>query len=91
MWFHGTDATLLPGETLRPGDEVGLSNFPDMDNGWGVWITRRPELAARYGANVYVVQPTGEVTDWAEENGWDRDELNDEFVCEVATVIKVRP
>lgn len=88
-WFHGSAAELAPGEMLVPGDRIGRDNFPGMDNSWGVWITPDPKLAALYGANVYQVEPTGHITDWAAENGWDPDETNSEYVCDKARVSAV--
>jgi hypothetical protein len=85
-WYHGTSAQLSPGDVLVPGTEIGVDNW-GMGNDWGVWITPNPALAAKYGPHVYAVEPEGEVIDWADENGWDRDENNDEYVCDRARIV----
>jgi hypothetical protein len=88
-FYHGTAADLTPGDVLVPGDTIGQTNFAGMDNSWGVWMATTPELAQAYGERVYEVHPLDRVTDWCEENGWERDADNDEYVTSKAEVVGI--
>lgn len=45
--FHGTNAVLRPGDRIRPGGEVGRSNYPISDPS-KVYTTDREMSAWRY-------------------------------------------
>jgi hypothetical protein len=87
-YFHGTNAALPTGAILLPGDTIGHSNWPELDNGWGVWMTPHADVAAKYGTHVYEVEPTGDVIDWCDENGWEPTRETAEFIAPAATVLR---
>jgi hypothetical protein len=59
QFFHGTDREMQPGEPLLPPSATGHeSKWPASDPD-KVYMSTRPEEAAKYGKHVYQVRPRG--------------------------------
>lgn len=99
-WYHGTKAALKPGDTLKPGNVVGKENWPGMDVGGSVWLTRSLADAIEYAQKargpgvpvVYVTNPTSPPENYAELNGWEDDGKGkppkDEWITDSARVVR---
>jgi len=59
--FHGTDAVLQPGDRILPRSVTGrpINAATWRDTSQNVSTTAHLPLAAKYGNNIYVVQPVG--------------------------------
>ena len=89
-YFHGTRAELSVGDVLIPGG--GAANFDYLDSGNGeyVWMHDNAEMAARYGAHVYEVEPVEWVENYSEEAGHDDlPSAEQEFIAHQARVVRV--